>query len=64
MSEREDNCTGGGRLPFGSLFLPPSVEQPERHIRIAVSSQAGDRIQDLNGYNHREQRRLDKRDAD
>lgn len=45
---------GGGRLRLGSLFLPPSVKQPERPIRVVVNSQAGDRLQELNGYNHHE----------
>lgn len=66
MSEREDNCAGGGRLRLGSLFLPPSVKQPERHIGIVVNSQAGDGVGDRNGSTApaRKARNADKRDAD
>lgn len=55
VRDRGDNCTGGGRLRLGSLSLPPSVKQPERHVGMVVSSQAGDGGQDRSGHQHRQQ---------
>lgn len=59
VRDRGDNCTGGGRLRLGSLSLPPSVKQPERHVGMVVNSQAGD-----GGHQHRQQGGREEGDAD